>query len=107
MKKILISFLILSACGGAVHKPTPGIEDLRELSGGNIPDGCRRIYKIEVEGWANSKEDAMVSLKNRIKESGRGNAFHLREVEEGNRKWWRIFGGNRHFEIEANVYNCN
>jgi len=107
MKKLLLCLLVLSACGGAVHKPVEGTEKLRELHAGERAENCRRIYKIEVEGWANSKEDAMTFLKNRITESGRGNAFEIREVEHGSRKWWRIFGGNRHFEIEANVYNCN
>jgi len=106
MKKLVLSFLILSACGGAVHKPAPGTERLRELTAGESLANCQRIYKIEVEGWANSKEDAMTYLRNKITESGRGNTFQLRESRQGARVWWRWFGGNRHFEIEADVYNC-
>ena len=105
MKRLLLGFLLVSACGGAVHKPDAGSEKLKEMD--IIAENCRRVYIINVEGWANNQEDAMTYLKNRVIDDGRGNAFQVREMNQSEKRWWHWFYRRTYFEVKANIYNCN
>lgn len=105
MKKTfaIMAALALAACGGMI-KNENGSEFITQLDA--EPIGCTFLYKLESEVSVYDVDDARRYLENRIADQARpGNAYWL--VSERTRpNEWVIFGPERTFVLQANVYDC-
>lgn len=106
MKNIfLLCGIMLSvvACGGLV-KNKNGSEFLTRLD--KEPIGCTFLYKIQTDVSVYNIEDAHRYMENAIVEKAiSGNAYWITS-QTTKQNDWVIFGPERSFVLNANVYNC-
>jgi hypothetical protein len=105
MKKFAICSLLfaLCACSNWV-KNENGSENLVKLDA--EPQGCVYLYKLETEVSVYDAEDAQRYLENRIADQARpGNAYFITS-QRTKPNDWTLFGPERAFILNANVYNC-
>lgn len=106
MKKYLLLFFIMfiiSGCGGLV-KNKNGSEFLTRLD--KEPIGCTFLYKIQTDVSVYNIEDAHRYLENAIVEKTfSGNAYWITS-QTTKQNDWVIFGPERSFVLNANIYNC-
>ena len=106
MKKYLLLcgvILSVSACGGFV-KNKNGSEFLTRLD--KEPIGCTFMYKIQTDVSVYNIEDAHRYMENAIVEKAiSGNAYWITS-QTTKQNDWVMFGPERSFVLNANVYNC-
>lgn len=106
MKKYLLLCgvaLSVSACGGFV-KNKNGSEFLTRLD--KEPIGCTFMYKIQTDVSVYNIEDARRYMENAIIEKAiTGNAYWITS-QTTKQNDWVIFGPERSFVLNANIYNC-
>ena len=95
--------LSVAACGGLV-KNKNGSEFLTRLD--KEPIGCTFLYKIQTDVSVYNIEDAHRYMENAIVEKAiSGNAYWITS-QATKQNDWVIFGPERSFVLNANVYNC-
>lgn len=95
--------LSVAACGGLV-KNKNGSEFLTRLD--KEPIGCTFLYKIQTDVSVYNIEDAHRYMENAIVEKAiTGNAYWITS-QATKQNDWVIFGPERSFVLNANVYNC-
>ena len=106
MKKYLLLcgvMLSVAACGGLV-KNKNGSDFLTRLD--KEPIGCTFLYKIQTDVSVYNIEDAHRYMENAIVEKAiSGNAYWITS-QATKQNDWVIFGPERSFVLNANVYNC-
>lgn len=106
MKKYLLLCgvaLSVSACGGFV-KNKNGSEFLTRLD--KEPIGCTFMYKIQTDVSVYNIEDARRYMENTIVEKAiTGNAYWITS-QTTKQNDWVLFGPERSFVLNANIYNC-
>jgi hypothetical protein len=106
MKKILLfvsGLFLLTACDGLI-KNKNGSEYLVQLD--SEPVGCIYLYKLESEVSVYDANDARRYLENRIADQERpGNAYWITSQRTKPNEWV-LFGPERAFILNANVYEC-
>ncbi len=95
--------LSVAACGGLV-KNKNGSEFLTRLD--KEPIGCTFMYKIQTDVSVYNIEDAHRYMENAIVEKAiSGNAYWITS-QTTKQNDWVIFGPERSFVLNANIYNC-
>lgn len=95
--------LSVAACGGLV-KNKNGSEFLTRLDA--EPIGCAYLYKIQTDVSVYNVEDARRYMENAIVEKTvSGNAYWITS-QTTKQNDWVLFGPERSFVLNANVYNC-
>lgn len=100
---LCVIMLSVAACGGLV-KNKNGSEFLTRLD--KEPIGCTFLYKIQTDVSVYNIEDAHRYMENAIVEKAiSGNAYWITS-QTTKQNDWVIFGPERSFVLNANVYNC-